>query len=153
MWLEATVSPRCCIKARTSALSACRKNASWERAFHLLRAISTDGLRLNVISFNALISVCEKSGRWCLGTLLHRGLRDDLLKPDVITVNSAISACEKEAWTRMTRPLLGFFPSFEKFSIYQACEANLWQPALRGLASAQQHLSSKSFASDRKSQL
>ncbi|CAE7778118.1 unnamed protein product [Symbiodinium sp. CCMP2456] len=111
MWLEATVSPRCCIKARTSALSACRKNASWERAFHLLRAISTDGLRLNLIPINAVISVCEKSGRWCLGALLHRGLRDHLLKPDVITVNSAISACEK---------------------------ANLWQPALRGLASAQQ---------------
>ena len=101
MWQEATVSPRCCIKVRTSALSACRKDASWEHAFHLLRAISSDGLQLNLIPINVVISVCEKSGRWCLGTLLHRGLRDHLLKPDVITINSSISACEKEAWTRL----------------------------------------------------
>ncbi|CAE7355115.1 EMB2654 [Symbiodinium natans] len=76
-----------------------------------LHAISTDGLRCNLIPMNAGISVCERSGRWHLAAQLHQYLRDQLLESDVITGNTAISACEK---------------------------ANLWKPGLSLLASMQQ---------------
>ena len=85
----------------SAAISACEKNAQWQKALGLFQAMCSSTLSPDVISYSATISACEKGGQWQHALNLLLAMRQDKVRPNVISYSAAISACEKGGqWQR-----------------------------------------------------
>ncbi|CAE7790122.1 unnamed protein product [Symbiodinium sp. CCMP2592] len=87
---KAEVTRKC-----TAAISACRRESSWQLALSLLSQVEVSQAQPDVIIYTAAISTCERVSRWQEALSLLDRLEEQELEPDLIVYNAAISACEK----------------------------------------------------------
>ncbi|CAJ1347827.1 unnamed protein product [Effrenium voratum] len=90
------------IVSHNAAISAC-ETGQWERA---LCALHGKYVRLDVVSFSAMIASCGASGKWSDALGLMGGMGFTRVLPNSVTCNSLISACEESGQWDVA---LGFF--------------------------------------------
>ncbi|CAE7236145.1 unnamed protein product [Symbiodinium necroappetens] len=88
--VKAEVTRKC-----TGAVSACRRESSWQLALSLLSQVEVSQAQPDVIIYTAVISTCERVSRWQQALRLLDRLEEQELEPDLIVYNAVISACEK----------------------------------------------------------
>ena len=76
----------------TAVLSERAKQSLWHEALKLLAEMQAQGLKPDVITYNAAISACGKGSQWHEALELLAEMECRVLKPDDITYSAAISA-------------------------------------------------------------
>ena len=123
----------------TCAIQATQRLPDSAGALQLLEKMQSDGIRADVVVYNAVLAACDKDGQWQTVLQLMQNMKDEGIAADVITYNTAISACGKGGQLKRALGLLneghaeGVAPDTITYStVITACgRAGEWQAALQ----------------------
>lgn len=90
----------------TSAMDACAKAGSWQRALELLDEMileSNGAVKPNAYTYTVAITACSNGGQWERALVLLQQMKQQNIKVSTITYNAVISALAKGSTSKMKR--------------------------------------------------